>query len=236
MILGAAFTCGLDREVIEFFPYGAQVEYELIRSINTVAQPRRERIGFVETDVLAGGGLFQIQGRRFSVPPLGIVNELKKQYEVESVSMAEPWEVWADVEEDTSLEAATSGKPSGKRFRYDVLIVVQPSKMSPQELQNLIDAIKAGQPTIIFEDPFPRNPSIAQTQDKPARIPFTVQPRDANFPRGGTTESCKITDLWVSAGPGHVPVSPMKETFSPTSCGRSITPTSAMPRWTNRKN
>ena len=40
VILGAAFTCGLNREVIDFFPYGSQVEYELIRSIDTVAQPK----------------------------------------------------------------------------------------------------------------------------------------------------------------------------------------------------
>ncbi|MDG2015429.1 MAG: Gldg family protein [Pirellulaceae bacterium] len=200
VILGAAFTCGLDREVIEFFPYGSQVGYELVRSINTVAQDRRARIGIVETDVLAAGGLYQFNGRRFAVPALGIVDELKKQYDVERVTMSEPFEVFSEVEEDVSLEAVTSGEVLGKQFRYEVLLVIQPSKMSPVELENLIAAIRAGQPTIICEDPFPRQASIGAGQDQPARVGFTVQPRDANFPRGGSTETCKITDLWAALG------------------------------------
>ena len=198
VILGAAFTCGLDREVIEFFPYGAQVEYELIRSINTVARKEQSRIGFVETDVFAAGGIYQIAGRSFSFPAIGIVNELKKQYEIESVSMAQPYKVWSEPDEDTSLEAATSGNLSAKQLRHDVLIVVQPSTLTPQELENLIAAIQAGQPTIIFEDPLPRQPSIAASENRPARIQPTVQTR--TFPRGGTTESCKITDLWAALG------------------------------------
>ena len=200
VILGAAFTCGLDREVIEFFPYGSQVEYELVRSINTVAQDRRARIGVVETDVLAAGGLYQINGRRFAVPALGIVDELKKQYDVERVTMSEPFEVFSEVEEDISLDAVTSGDVLGKQFRYEVLLVIQPSKMSPPELENLIAAIRAGQPTIIFEDPFPRQASIAAGPNQPARVGYTFRSRDANFPRGGSTESCKINDLWAALG------------------------------------
>ena len=42
MILGAAFRCGLQKVVVPFFDYGIPVEYELIRSINTVAQTERQ--------------------------------------------------------------------------------------------------------------------------------------------------------------------------------------------------
>lgn len=200
VILGAAFTCGLDREVIEFFPYGSQVEYELVRSINTVAKESRGRIGIVETDVLAAGGLYQFNGRQFSVPKLGIVSELQKQYQVERVSMNEPYEVFAEVETDMSMDALASGTSVGKQFRNQVLLVIQPSRMSPTEMENLIAAIKAGQPMIILEDPFARQPSIGPSQEKPARVGFTAEPRAQSLPRGGSTESCKITDLWAALG------------------------------------
>ncbi len=36
-----------------------------------------------------------------------------------------------------------------------MLFVVQPSSLNPQQLTNLVDAVKAGVPTAIFEDPFP---------------------------------------------------------------------------------
>ena len=42
IILGAAFRCGLQKVVVPFFDYGIPVEYELIRSINTVAQTERQ--------------------------------------------------------------------------------------------------------------------------------------------------------------------------------------------------
>jgi len=200
VILGAAFTCGLDREVIEFFPYGSQVEYELIRSINTVAQPQPARIGFVETDVFAAGGIHQVGTRRFSFPSMVIVDELRKQYEVESVSIGEPYQVFDDEEQDTSMEAMAAGDFRGQQFRNDVLVVIQPSRLAPNELNNLIDAIKAGQPTIIFEDPFPVQRSIGGSEDTPRRILPTIAPRDAGFPRGGSSESAKITELWAALG------------------------------------
>ncbi len=47
VILGAAFRCGVQKVVVPFFDYGMQVEYELIRSINTVARNERKTIGVV---------------------------------------------------------------------------------------------------------------------------------------------------------------------------------------------
>ena len=59
--LGAAFTSGLDRVVIPFIDKGIPVEYELVRSIWTVAQQKRKKLGVVKTDVPLFGG-FSMQG------------------------------------------------------------------------------------------------------------------------------------------------------------------------------
>ncbi len=194
VVLGAAFTCGLDRAVIDFFPYGTQVEYELVRSIDAVSQVERERIGFVETDVYAAGGVLQIPGQQpLPAPAMGIVAELKKQYDVDSLNIGEPLQVWSELDdEDFEIGSATAASVFGKELNYDLLIVIQPSKMSPQELENLIAAIKDGQPVLIFEDATAAQPSIQQ------RVRSTLEPRE--LPRQGSTETCNIQTLWSSLG------------------------------------
>ncbi len=133
VLLGAAVRSGLSKVVIPFFESGVPVEYELVRSINTVAQPKRAKLGIVNTDANFMGG-FSMAGGGFSqIPKQPIVEELEKQYEVEAV--------------DPNSPISTD--------QYDVLFVVQPSSLNPQQLPNLVDAIKAGVPTAIFEDPMP---------------------------------------------------------------------------------
>ena len=195
VILGAAFTCGLNREVIEFFPYGSQVEYELIRSIDTVSQPARVTIGVAETDAFPAGGFLRIDGQSGNIPPFKIIEELQKQYDVQPVSLVEPLQVWNETEDDFSMENLSKGINSGgPKLQYDVMLVIQPSKMSPTELDNLLKAIEAGQPTVIFEDPAAMQPSMRQ------RVPPTAQPRLARMPRGGSSESPKINKLWRLLG------------------------------------
>ncbi|MEM7477358.1 MAG: ABC transporter permease, partial [Planctomycetota bacterium] len=67
------------------------------------------------------------------IPKQPIVEELEKQYDVEEVDPSRP----------IALDS------------YDVLFVVQPSSLNPQQLPNVVEAIKSGVPTAIFEDPFP---------------------------------------------------------------------------------
>ena len=43
MYMGLAFTCGLDQVVIPFMDKGLSVEYELTRSIRTVANASRRK-------------------------------------------------------------------------------------------------------------------------------------------------------------------------------------------------
>ncbi|MFK7735869.1 MAG: Gldg family protein [Pirellulaceae bacterium] len=133
VILGAAVRSGLSKVVIPFFESGIPVEYELVRSINTVAQPRRAKLGIVNTDANFMGGFSMAGGGFQQIPKQPIVEELEKQYDVEAV------------------DASTPISPDA----YDALFVVQPSSLSPQQLPNLVEAVKSGVPTAIFEDPLP---------------------------------------------------------------------------------
>ncbi len=56
VFMGAAFTSGLEKVVVPFFDQGIPVEYEIVRSINTVAEGERKRIGLVRTDAELFGG------------------------------------------------------------------------------------------------------------------------------------------------------------------------------------
>ena len=73
VILGAVFRCGLQKVVVPFFDYGIPVEYELIRSINTVAQTERKTIGIVRTDALLFGGISFVDGQLRQIPQQAIV-------------------------------------------------------------------------------------------------------------------------------------------------------------------
>ena len=132
-ILGAAFRCGLQKVVVPFFDYGIPVEYELIRSINTVAQKERKKLGVVRTEAQLFGGFSFAGGRPQSIPKQAIIEELEKQYDVEEVDLSQPVD----------------------KGRFDMLLAVQPSSLSPEEMNTLIDAVTAGVPTAIFEDPLP---------------------------------------------------------------------------------
>jgi len=129
IFLGVAFMCGLDKVVVPFFDSGIPVEYEVVRSVATVSQQTRRRIGIVTTDARLFGG-FDIQTMS-TRPNEQIIAELNKQYETEQVSPA---------------------APIGD---FDALLVVQPSTLPQAQLDNVMDAIRRGIPTAIFEDPFP---------------------------------------------------------------------------------
>lgn len=177
VILGLAFTCGRERVISGFIPYGTPVEYELMRSINTVLQPKRKKIAIVQSDAFITGYTFRIPNQQepVQIPQLRIIPELAKQYDLEIIDARAPIPVF--LEDD-------NGKPTQRR--YDAMFVVQPSKMTKIELKHLIDAIQLGQPTAIFEDPVP-NPANFRY------LPGTFFPRNLN--RAGN-DACNIQDLW----------------------------------------
>ncbi len=167
--LGAAFMCGLDKVVVPFFDLGLPVEYEVVRSIATVSQQKRKRIGVVATDARLYGG-FDMQSMS-NRPDEPIINELKKQYDTEQVSPTSP--IAGD---------------------FDVLLVVQPSSLPQEQLENVIDAIRRGVPTAIFEDPLPvRDARVAGTSQP--RLPASANPFMNRAPPEPKGDIRKLWDL-----------------------------------------
>lgn len=175
LIMGAAVNCGLDKVVVPFFDYGIPVEYELIRSIGTVAQSERKQLGVVTTDANLSGGFSFAGGMPQQIPKSLFLEELEKQYDIESVDPNSP------IDGD----------------KYDAILVVQPSSLSPQALPNVVDAIKNGVPAAIFEDP---RPSLAEM----ARVPGTGDQKQAPggmFGQGGGPQpKGNIRELWAALG------------------------------------
>lgn len=164
IFLAAAFLRGDEKVIVPFFDQGIPVEYELIRSINTVTDANRPRIGIVMSRAnLFGGYYVDGNGQQQEIRRQMIVSELEKQYEVIQVDPDNPYE------------------------EFDVLMAVQPSSLTPPQLENLIDAIRSGQPTAIFEDPAPTFISGA---------PGTGQP----YPQQMRIVKCDVSRLWAMLG------------------------------------
>ena len=172
IFLGVAFTSGLEKVILPFMDPGIPVEYELVRSIATVTQQERRKIGVVKTDAqLFGGFDFMGGGARANWP---IVDELKKQYEVVEVDPAKPI-----------------------TDEYDALLAIQPSSLGPAEMQNFIAAVKAGRPAAIFEDPFPVFAGEVPATSAPRQAPGGM---NAMFMGQQAPPKGDIRPLWAALG------------------------------------
>jgi len=185
IFLAAAFTCGLDKVVVPLFDYGISVEYELMRSICTVAKKERNKIGIVRTDAGLMGSFSMAGGRPQQIPRQPIVDELEKQYDVEEINATSP------IDLDT----------------YDVMIVAQPSSLGPEEFDNVVEAIRNGQPTAIFEDPRPVFMTMAPATGEPKQPPGGMNPMMMQQQQRPTPKG-DIQKLWNMLGldvPGKMP-------------------------------
>jgi ABC-2 type transport system permease protein len=180
IFLGCAFTCGLEKVVVPFFDKGTPVEYELIRSICTAAQQKRKRLGVLTTDADLFGGFDMMTGQQRPRQP--VLDELEKQYDVVQVDASAP------ITE-----------------QYDALLAVQPSTLGPEQMENFVAAVQAGQPVAIFEDPLP----VLMTS-----VPGTSQPRRGgggpmamfggqNQPKGDLDRLWQVLGLKLAAGGGR---------------------------------
>ncbi|MCP5118675.1 MAG: GldG family protein, partial [bacterium] len=173
IFMGVAFKCGLETVALPFLDRGIPAEYELVRSICTVTQQQRKKIGILQTDAQLYGQ-FNMQSMSSS-PNWPIIDELEKMYEVVRVDPSSP------IAE-----------------RFDALLAVQPSSLGEQEMTNFVAAVRAGQPTAIFEDPFPGFAGNVPATAAPRRPPGGMNPmmmRQQPPPPKGN-----INELWGLLG------------------------------------
>ncbi len=195
ILLGAAFRSGLQKVVIPFFEPGIPVEYELARSLTTVAKPARKKLGVLKTEAKMMGGLdmqsFQQQ------PQQPIIEELGKEFELVDVNAASP------IDPD----------------RIDVLLAVQPSSLSPEEMSNFIAAVGAGIPTAIFEDPQSAiDPSIPGTGDPKAPMGGGMFGGGAPQPKGAIQPLWDLLEIDVPGQPSP------QGFFAPDLCWQQYNP------------
>lgn len=172
--LGAAFRCGLSPVTIPFFDRGTPIEYELIRSICTVAQEKRKTVGVLTTDApLFGQFDMQTMSPGQNWP---IIDELEKQYEVVRVDPKQP------------IDAK----------KIDVLLAVQPSALGPAEMENFTSALQSGLPTAIFEDPAPLlTPGVPPTsmpRQSPNRMAMMMGQQQGP-PKGNVSKLWKLLGI-----------------------------------------
>ncbi|MBS0209880.1 MAG: Gldg family protein [Planctomycetes bacterium] len=141
LFLGVAFMSGASKPVVvPFVDTGTPLEYELARSVLTVSRAARRKIAVLRTDAQLFAGFDQSTFQPTPASPL--IEELQKQYDLEQVSP-----------EDLT----------NKDKKFDALIAVQPSTLSPQHLDLFIAAIRRGVPTAVFEDPMPTSMNVTPT-------------------------------------------------------------------------
>ncbi|WP_153556543.1 Gldg family protein [Roseimaritima sediminicola] len=180
LILGAAMRSGLNKVTIPILEYGIPVEYELVRSIKTVSQSEKKRLGIVSTDARLMGGVSMGPAGVQQSPQHPLIEELSKQYDVEEVTFDAPVQ------------------PG----QYDALIAVQPSTLTPERFNRFLEAVRSGVPTAVFEDPFPAtNPGLTPTgQPKQQNNPMMMG-RSAPTPKGNIRELWDLLELDVPGEP-----------------------------------
>ncbi|NOZ39944.1 MAG: ABC transporter permease [Planctomycetes bacterium] len=173
IFLGFAVTSGLGKVVVPFLGKGIPAEYELVRSIATVTRQKNLRVGILDTGVQ---GLMPSSNRDQEWPLLA---ELRKQYDIDDRPV--------DPSQPINVE------------KYDVLLAVQPSMLGPQEMDHLVDAVRAGLPTAILEDPMPipafyRPPTVGTADPKRSPGMGMFGGGQQPLPKGD------ITQLWKTLG------------------------------------
>ncbi|MCA9229769.1 MAG: Gldg family protein [Planctomycetales bacterium] len=190
--LAAAITSGLGKVVIPFLDKGVPVEYELVRSIATVSQEKSYKVGIVDT------GMPFLNPSSDHQREWPLITELRKQYEVD----------------DEPVNPSQPIKDS-----YDVLLVVQPSMLGPQEMDHLVDAVRGGTPVALLEDTHPHF--------FPQDVAATAEPRQqpgmmGMFGGGGPIPKGDINQLWRMLGVEMEPSEVVWQEYSPEQTVRAM--------------
>ncbi len=180
VFMGVVVSSPVDEVVVPIFEAGTSIEYELTRSIRTVANEKRLTVGMLTTDAKVAGGFDMSSFRQ--LPEWRIQTELKKQYKVEQVPADSP------IDEK----------------KYDVLVAVMPSSLSPSQLPNLVDYVRKGRPTLVFDDPLPVfDGAGTQAPRMPKPRPggggmmgqFNQQPPEPKAEEGKLTSLLKVLEI-----------------------------------------
>lgn len=161
VFLGAVIQSASDNVEVPFFGIGLPIEYELTRSVRTVSQKSRLTIGVLETDANVMGGS---QGGDWA-----LVTELKKQYKVISVNPSRKILV------DNKTESEDGDDEPAEDF--DVLLAIMPSSLTQPQMDNFMEFVEAGRPTLVMDDPCP---FYSRT-----RFGLSMAPRIAKPSQGG---------------------------------------------------
>jgi ABC-2 type transport system permease protein len=187
IFLGLAFTSGPDEVVVPFVDRGLPVEYELVRSIRVVSRSKRKKVGILNTDAkLLGGFDFRAMNQDNEWQ---IVTELKKQYEVTTIS--------ADDSIATDLDA---------------LLVAQPSSLNQRQIDNLTAYVKRGGATLLLVDPLPMfDPTLSPLEPKmPPGGPFGGGPPPE--PKGNLTPLIELLGVeWPASQIVWNPYNPLTQ-------------------------
>ena len=178
VFLGVAFTCGAEEQVIPFLERGLPIEYEITRSVRVVAKTERKKVGILGTEAKLFGG-FDFSSMR-SNPAWPVVAELRKQYDVVQVSAAAPI-----------------------RQELDGLFAALPSSLPQPELDNLLEYIHQGNPTLLLVDPLPIfNIGLSPSERSGANVnPFQRQQGPPPKPKGDILGLlARIGVRWDKAG------------------------------------
>lgn len=179
VFMGVAFTCAAEEQVIPFFDRGLPVEYELARSVRVVANTEKHRLGVISKELRIFGGL-NFDSMQNS-PEWSVVEELRKQYEV------------VEIQANARIEEEVDG-----------LLVVLPSTLAEDEMDNVMDFIRSGVPALLLVDPLPVV-NIALAPSAPAgggQNPFMQQGQPPPTPKGDVASF--LAGLGISWDPGSI--------------------------------
>ena len=120
-----------DQQVIPFFSLGRErfLEYDLTRLIHSLAAPQKTVVGLMTSLPLEGNVMAMMQGQPSA--PMAILTELRQLYTVKPL--------------DDTLTAIPPG--------IDVLMLVQPPKLSAKTLYAIDQFVLKGGKALVFVDP-----------------------------------------------------------------------------------
>jgi ABC-2 type transport system permease protein len=166
---------------LPFLGEGASLEYELSRSIATVAEKSDKlTIGILETDAHFGGP--EMDGRRIPWAYNSALEELKKQFAIKYIEASDLPDYLpaneADEDDSESDQESDEAAKSSKKTAPNVLIVADPSSLDQAGMTSLVSYLKAGNKAVILADPLP----FFWTYQNPTGLGVLNAPRQPRIP------------------------------------------------------